>query len=87
MKMHVMDQKRVDTYLQQVPGAGHALRVHNIDPSHRSLTNAAALAGTTTDEVRAVMDSRLRRAARRAAVAPAPAPAMAEPAGSVELVA
>jgi hypothetical protein len=85
MKMHVMDQKRVDTYLQQVPGAGHTLRLHNIDPSHRSLTNAAALAGTTTDDVRAVMDSRLRRAARHAQTTSAPA--TAEPVGSVELVA
>lgn len=63
MRKHILEQMKVDEYLGHVEEAGYTLHTHNIDPSHLSLANAAALAGTTTDEVLAVMEYRLRHAA------------------------
>lgn len=69
MRKHILEQLKVDEYLDQVPTAGQAFRSHQIDPSHLSLTNAAALVSAPTDEVLAVMEHRLRQAARQKAPA------------------
>lgn len=66
MRLHIFEQKKVNEYIEDVNEAGRVLHQHHINPSRMSLTNAAAAAGASTDEVRAVMESRLRRAARHA---------------------
>jgi hypothetical protein len=67
MRTHILEQYTVDTFLDKVPEAANAFRRHNIDPTTRmSFANAAAAVSAPTDEVLAVMEARLRRAARQA---------------------
>jgi iron-sulfur cluster repair protein YtfE (RIC family) len=60
----------VNEVAQNIPGAGDVLRTNNIDAnSPFSLANAAKAAATTSDELLAVMNHRMRRAAQRQAKA------------------
>jgi hypothetical protein len=75
MRKHILEQKKIQSYVTTVPEAGNAFRLHNIDATARmNLANAAAMVSAPTDEVLAVMEYRLRRAARKApAIQPKPA--------------
>jgi iron-sulfur cluster repair protein YtfE (RIC family) len=60
----------VEEVVQNIPGASDVLRAHNIDAKTPfSLANAANAAATTSDELLAVMNHRMRRIAQRQAEA------------------
>lgn len=70
MRTHYLEQWKVSEFLDRVPEAGKAFRLHNIDATaHMTFSNAAAAVSAPVDEVLAVMAHRLRRAARTAQVA------------------
>jgi iron-sulfur cluster repair protein YtfE (RIC family) len=58
----------VNEVSQNIPGASDVLRANNIDANTPfSLANAAKAVATTSDELLAVMNHRMRRAAQRQA--------------------
>jgi hypothetical protein len=69
MRTHYYEQWTVGEFLDKVPEADNAFRLHNIDATaHMTFGNAAAAVSAPVDEVLAVMAHRLRRAARKAPV-------------------
>jgi iron-sulfur cluster repair protein YtfE (RIC family) len=65
--MKTLENQTVNEVVAQVPGAREALYARNMSASGRyTLANAAAAAGVNTAELLAVMEYRMRNAARRA---------------------
>ncbi len=72
MRNYGYEGKTVDQVTTRVPGAGQVFRKYGIDSTNRlTLAQAATATSTPVDEVLAVMEFKVRRAARRAQVAPA----------------
>jgi iron-sulfur cluster repair protein YtfE (RIC family) len=69
MRFTNYDQQTVNEFSNKVAGAREILRSSRIDANMRgySLANAAAASGTTTDDLRARMDYRLRRSSQHVA--------------------
>jgi hypothetical protein len=63
------EQQTLDEVVQTIPVAGSVLRSNDVVSTARnnwlSLSQAAQLVSTTTDELLAVMEYRTRRAAKR----------------------
>jgi hypothetical protein len=66
MHIHAYEQQHLDRVLEQFRGHSDVFWRRNISATRHSLANAASAAGTSTDELMAVLDYRTRRAAARA---------------------
>ncbi|MEM8534937.1 MAG: hypothetical protein AAGF95_29120 [Chloroflexota bacterium] len=67
MRNESVEQQKVDQVTQNIAGASATLRRYGIDSSNRmSLAQAAAATSTSSDELLAVMEYRLRRQAQKA---------------------
>jgi hypothetical protein len=63
------DQEHVDQIAGHFPNVAGTLYTHNISASRYSLANAAAVAGTSTDELQAIMSYRIRHSTAQQPVA------------------
>jgi iron-sulfur cluster repair protein YtfE (RIC family) len=64
---YLMENRKVNDLVENIPGASGVLRDNNIDATARgmSLANAAAATSNTPDELLAKMAYRMRRAAAK----------------------
>lgn len=67
MRQITLDNQRVSAVQEQIADSHRVLRSYRIDATDRMLLSVAAeAASVSTDELRAVLEDRMRRAARRA---------------------